>query len=154
MSHHPLRALVAVASLLALAAILPGCATGLGKKARKPPPDYRFADLPTPASLKLNSNDSFIFENASVRAGYLVYTGREGYRYVIRFFRENMPQHGWRLVSSFERGVTTLIYEKPGWSSQIIVRPGTLGTRVEIQVGPTAEAPRRPSPGREKTSWR
>ncbi len=105
-------------------------------------PNYRFEDLPTPEKLSLDPDESFIFESPSVRAGILVYKGSLGYEPTVQFFRDEMPKYGWSLINSFERGETSLTYEKPGWSCIIVVSRFALETRAEIRIGPKEGGPR------------
>lgn len=97
---------------------------------------YRFPDLPVPNGLSLDAGKSFIFESPGTRAGHLVYSGFRNYGAVVKFYREKMLEHGWRLVSSFERGQATMVFEKPGWVSNIVVRTNPISTIVEIDIGP------------------
>ena len=97
---------------------------------------YRFADLPVPPGLALDGGKSFIFESPGTRAGHLVYSGFRNYGAIVSFYREKMVEHGWRLVSSFERDQATLVFEKPGWVINIVVRKNPISTIVEIDIGP------------------
>ncbi|MEE9274398.1 MAG: hypothetical protein V3V62_03700 [bacterium] len=141
------RATFRIALSLAALLLLGGCFR-LPKSLRFPsstkkkvadPRKYRFPDLPVPAGLDLSVEDSFIFEAPGTRAGHLVYRGGRKYEAVVRFYREKMPEHGWRLVSSFERGQATLTFEKPGWVISIIVSSKVLGSQVDINIGPKAK---------------
>jgi len=84
--------------------------------------NYRFSDIPIPAGMSLVSNDSFILETPDTRAGQLVYSGYVKFPSVVRFYRQKMPNHGWRLLSSIERGEAALTYEKPGCRSSDPIR--------------------------------
>ena len=109
------------------------------KKRAAPTPqkNYRFADLPVPARLTLDADASFILETPGTRAGQLVYTGGNDYKATVTFYRNRMPNHGWKLISSVERGETSMTFEKPGWLVTIFIRTSALGrTRVSINLGP------------------
>jgi hypothetical protein len=80
--------------------------------------------------------DSFILETPDTHAGQLVYTGFTNYQSVVRFYRQRMPNHGWQLLSSIERGEAALTYEKPGWTAVVFVRTSYFRTRVSINIGP------------------
>ena len=104
------------------------------------PKKFRFADLPVPSGLSLDHSDSFIFETPGTRAGTLVYTGFRNYASTVRFYRDKMPEHGWRLVSSIEKGEASMTFEKPGWSAAIFIRTAYLRTRVSINIGPRGKS--------------
>jgi hypothetical protein len=100
------------------------------------PKKFRFADLPVPRGLSLSDSDSFIFETPGTRTGTLVYTGFKNYNDTVTFYRERMPEHGWKLINSIERGEAALTFEKPGWTVTVFVRSAMLRTRVTINLGP------------------
>lgn len=100
---------------------------------------YRFNDLPVPQGYTLVTDQSFVFESPGMRAGHLVYTGGGKNQDIVRFFRNSLPQQGWSLVSSFERGESLMTFEKPGWVAGVLIRPGTFDTRIEINIGPRAQ---------------
>jgi len=106
------------------------------KRATAPKKNYRFDDLPVPSGLSLSEDESFILETPGTRAGQLIYTGGREYKSTVNFFRTRMPNHGWKLISSVERGETSMTFEKPGWLATIFIRKATLGTRVSINLGP------------------
>ncbi len=135
------RAVPCMALALALALPAAGCArlrspaSGPAAEQREAK-NFRFPDLPIPVGLSLDLPKSFIFESPGTRAGHLVYTGYRKYENVVGFYREKMPDHGWKLVSSFERGQASLTFEKPGWISTVMVRRRAFGSVVEINIGP------------------
>ena len=104
------------------------------------PKKFRFADLPVPNGLSLSASDSFIFETPGTRAGTLVYTGFKNYHDTVAFYRERMPEHGWKLINSIERGEASLTFEKPGWTATIFVRSVLLRTRAKINLGPKGKS--------------
>ncbi|MFQ5694280.1 MAG: hypothetical protein ACE5IM_14745, partial [Nitrospinota bacterium] len=115
-------------------------------------PQYRFEDVPVPPKLKIDVNESFIFETRSLKAGILVYHGSESIPEVVEFFKTEMPKHAWRLINSVEaRGTVLLNFDKTGWSALIRVNRSTLTTDVEITIGPRdSDGPISPSPRRGK----
>ena len=68
-----------------------------------------------------------------------MYSGYVKFPSVVRFYRQKMPNHGWRLLSSIERGEAALTYEKPGWSAVVFIRTSYFSTRVSINIGPKGE---------------
>ncbi len=98
---------------------------------------YRFEDIPLPPGMNLNRKESFVYETKTTRTGLLVYEGTGEIGKLTNFFKEQMPNHQWRLVSNFELHNIMLTFIKEGWSSVIFILPREDETkRVEIRVGP------------------
>lgn len=101
------------------------------------PTSYRFEDIPLPSGLNLNRKESFVYETRTTRTGLLVYEGTGEIGKLTHFFKEQMPNHQWRLVSNFELHNVMLTFIKEGWTSVIYILPREDDTkRVEIRVGP------------------
>jgi hypothetical protein len=106
-----------------------------------PPPTYRFEDLPVPSTMNLTRTESYIFEAGKLRAAIMVYEGKDDPVELVKYYRDNMPQHNWRLVSVFEHEEVNLIFRKPGWNCAIsIAKRAMQTTRLTILVGPEEEA--------------
>jgi len=107
---------------------------------RKPiPTSYRFEDIPLPSGMSLNRRESFIYETKATKAGLLVYEGRTEMEKLANFFKQQMPNHQWRMVSNFELHNVMLIFIKEGWCSVIYIVPQPQEEevkRIEIRVGP------------------
>ena len=98
---------------------------------------YRFEDIPLPPGMNLNRKESFVYETKTTRTGLLVYEGTGEIGKLTNFFKEQMPNYQWRLVSNFELHNVMLTFIKEGWSSVIYILPREDETkRVEIRVGP------------------
>jgi hypothetical protein len=98
---------------------------------------YRFDDIPLPPGLSLNRRASFVYETRTTRTGLLVYEGKGEMERLANFFKQQMPNHQWRLVSNFELHNVMLTFIKEGWSSVIYILPQDDDTkRIEIRVGP------------------
>ncbi len=98
---------------------------------------YRFEDIPLPSGLNLNRKESFIYETKATKAGLLVYEGKGEMEKLANFFKQQMPNYQWRLVSNFELNNVMLTFIKEGWSSVIYILPKEDEMkRVEIRVGP------------------
>jgi hypothetical protein len=131
---------VALAGTLMLAFVI-GCArTPEGEKGEMMPTPagtYRFEDVPIPRSLAIEEEESFIYESQAIKTGILVYAGKAKVRDLVRFFKENMGPHGWRLVNNFERDDALLFFSKPGWGCVIAIKPTAMQrAKVEIRIGP------------------
>jgi len=98
---------------------------------------YRFDDIPLPAGMTLNRKESFVYETRTTRTGLLVYEGKGEMERLTNFFKQQMPNYEWRLVSNFELHNVMLTFIKDGWSSVIYILPQDDETkRIEIRVGP------------------
>jgi len=98
---------------------------------------YRFEDVPLPPGMTLNRKESFVYETRAIRTGLLVYEGKGDMEKLANFFKQQMPNHEWRLVSNFELHNVMLTFIKEGWSSVIYIQPREDETkRIEIRVGP------------------
>ena len=98
---------------------------------------YRFEDIPVPSGLTLNRKDSFIYETKDIKTGLLVYEGKGEMDKLVSFFKQQMPNYRWRLISNFELHHVMLTFVKEGWISNIYLL--TLEQdrkRVEIRIGP------------------
>jgi hypothetical protein len=98
---------------------------------------YRFEDIPLPPGMTFNRKESFIYETRTTKAGLLVYGGKGEIEKLANFFKQQMPNHQWRLVSSFEFNNVMLAFIKEGWSSVLSIIPQEDEMkRLEIRVGP------------------
>lgn len=98
---------------------------------------YRFEDIPLPSGMTLLRKESFIYETKMTKAGLLVYEGKGDMERLANFFKDQMPNYQWRLVSNFELHNVMLIFTKEGWASVIYILPqGDEMKRIEIRVGP------------------
>jgi len=141
-----MKRLLVVAMLLMVAISISGCmqkavtSESAGSTEAAPPAAaYRFEDLPVPATMNLIRSDSYIFEAGGFRAGILVYEGKDEPADLVKYYRENMPQHNWKLVSVFEHEQANLVFEKPGWNCNITIAKSAVPmqpTRLTILVGP------------------
>lgn len=98
---------------------------------------YRFEDIPLPSGMTLNRKESFVYETRTTRTGLLVYEGKGEMERLANFFKQQMPNYDWRLVSNFELHNVMLTFIKEGWSSVIYILPQEDDKkRIEIRVGP------------------
>lgn len=100
---------------------------------------YGFEDIPLPSGMTLNRKESFVYETKATKAGLLVYEGKAEMERLASFFKQQMPNHQWRLVSNFELHNVMLIFIKEGWCSVIYISPQQQEEemkRIEIRVGP------------------
>jgi len=140
-----MKKLLAVAILLVVGVSISGCMQRVAAPESAAPTEapappaatYRFEDLPVPATVNLVRSESYIFEAGNLRAAILVYEGKDDPADLVKYYRENMPQHNWKLVSVFEHEEATLTFQKPGWNCRIsIVKRAMQTTKLMIEVGP------------------
>ena len=118
-----------------------------GTEARQPvSTSYRFEDIPLPPEMTLNRKESFVYESKEIKTGFLVYEGKGEIGKLSNFFMQQMPNHQWRLLSSFELHNVMLTFIKEGWCSIIYILPQEgEAKRIEIRFGPIEKRPFAPS---------
>lgn len=131
-------------SLFIMVVLIYGCSDLFPSRAIRETPirqsiltSYRFDDIPIPQGMALNRKESFIYETGNTRAGLLVYEGKGDVEKLSNFYKQQMTNYKWRLVSNFEIHNVMLTFIKEGWSSVIYIVPQQDETiRLEIRVGP------------------
>jgi hypothetical protein len=142
-----LTAMCALAALILLAAgcsVLPQNKEGptpkdATKKNEQTPIYYEFEDVLIPKELKVERDESFIYQTAGVSAGLMTLKARVEIGSLITFFEKNMRKDNWRLISSFKSGRSMMLFQKENrWCVMNIAQSGfDYSTRVEIWVAPT-----------------
>jgi hypothetical protein len=98
---------------------------------------YDFDDIQVPKSLSLQRDESILFRVGNFKAGVLVFEDRVELESLINFFVEAMAKDNWVLKSSFKYPKTALFFAKQGKTCVIVIKEGTLTTKVEIWVAPS-----------------
>jgi hypothetical protein len=138
-------------SILTMAVIMlmfTGCSTlNKGEKAtstttapptRKDAPIYYdFDDILIPRELKVERDDSFVYQTAGFTVGVLTLKARVDFNSLITFFEKNMPKDNWRLVSEFKSPSTMMLFQKENRWAVIEISEGTYYTNVKVWVAPT-----------------
>lgn len=96
----------------------------------------KFKDVPIPTGFKLVANESFAFENDSLRVGALKYSGRAQADYVVTFFKDQMPLYNWRFLNLVEYGRRILNFDREDQTCVVVIESGHLNTYVSITVAP------------------
>jgi hypothetical protein len=162
------RALPAVALVLAPLALLAataGCTSGERYETEEhasrveaplaPASHFQLVDVPVPAVLSYDRNDSIISETPEGRSASLVYRGRSHPERVANFFRDQMPAIRWELKKSQVAGSRHLLlfarnaagsasraaaWARYGWSSTLTEiggeEPGMARTKVTAKREP------------------
>ena len=98
---------------------------------------YRFTDVPVPSKFKLDRAKSFIYEAGSFKAGIITYSGWSKLDTLVDFYKKEMTNFEWEMISIFEHNDITLVYSKEGWSCTVHLSSGNLGaSKIRIQIGP------------------
>lgn len=106
-------------------------------KEQKVGKSYRFTDVPVPAKFKIVRDKTFIYEAGSFKAGIITYVGWAKLDALAGFYKKNMPEYDWEMVSIFEHDDVTMVYSKEGWSCTVHLTAGKIrGSRIRIQIGP------------------
>jgi hypothetical protein len=104
-------------------------------------PEGRFSDVPIPRGFKLDRSKTFVYEAGEIKAGSLFYEGAADLDEIISFYRTEMPQFQWKLMSIFETNDATLYFEKPGWFCRIQIQPAKYRkTAIFVSLGPKKRA--------------
>lgn len=102
--------------------------------------DGRFDDIPIPAGFRLDTANSFAFQNDYTRVGLLRYAGGTKASEVVDFYKEQMPLYNWVLINVVEYDRSLLNFEKDRQSC-IITCEGTMTkTTLSITIGPKSES--------------
>ncbi|MDD5006253.1 MAG: hypothetical protein PHS93_07155 [Candidatus Omnitrophica bacterium] len=72
----------------------------------------RFDDIPVPMGFKFFPLNSFVYEAGKVRIGVLEYYGSSFPYKIVKFYKDNMPNLGWRILNVIESKDTLLSFEK------------------------------------------
>jgi hypothetical protein len=138
-------ALVSFSALVGLA-LITGCSNlgGKGKGSKEPEAPtvgeqsryYHFEDILFPHALKLEMDQSFIYETPSLTVGRLVLSGRVQAYSLLNFFTQNMEKDGWTLVNKFGFKDVVLNFSKSNRNCTVNIYDRPIKTIVEVWVGP------------------
>jgi len=97
-----------------------------------------FEDVQIPRGLKLDRNQSYVYQTESLKTGVLSFDSTRSAVEILAAFEENMPRDNWVLVSSFKFHKNILLYNKAGKNCLIIVeaKPNRAWAKVEIWLSP------------------
>ena len=110
-------------------------------------PDSReFEDVLVPREMDILKDDSLIYRNEGMSAGLMRLTGRVEMNSLMRFFENNMPKDGWRMISKFRSPQSLMIFQKAGRMCVIAIEDADLRTFMDIWVVPLNES----GPGGDK----
>ena len=133
--------------MLVSVALITGCSSsGRKKEGSKETPAVEeraryvhFEDVLIPHGLKLQMDQSFIYETPSLKAGKLVFSGRVEPQSLASFFTNNMERDGWKLVNKFGFKNLVLNFSKPDKTCMVNIYDRPVKTIVEIWLGPIGQ---------------
>lgn len=96
----------------------------------------RFEDVPIPSGFNNIRDQSFVFQDASMRVGLLRYFGRANADQVIAFFRSQMALYNWDLQNIIEHGISTMNFIKSDETCVITIEPMATKTVLSVVISP------------------
>ncbi|MDX8378326.1 MAG: hypothetical protein R8L53_09930 [Mariprofundales bacterium] len=94
-----------------------------------------FGDIPAPIKFKRDDSRTFVYEAPGVVIGVVTYEGYSSVSEMSDFFKQRMPEKGWRFMNAFVDENADLFFVKDNRSCQISIRSRTLATQVIVKVG-------------------
>jgi hypothetical protein len=105
-------------------------------------PIREFSDIAVPKRLTIDTRSSYMIETHNLATGVLVYKGRMRRDELVNFFKTNMADENWRLVTIFKSPQTNsimLFNKEPRWCIINMLESNLGGISVEIGVVPSSE---------------
>ncbi len=135
--------LITLAMILMVFAACQSMDKGDTKKveAQKRLPDVReFEDVLVPRDMLVDRDASFVYSGAGQPMGLLRMSGRVDATSLMRFFKTNMPNDGWQMVSELRAPQSFLMYQKAKRMCVILIEDGTFQTFADIWVVPSNDS--------------
>jgi hypothetical protein len=139
-----------LAFLLALAVAMGGCQMAIrdSRGPSAPMPDEEsfaeFMDVPFPAVMTLERDDTYTYTRKEVKAGVVTVLGRMTVEELGAFYDNHLPNHGWRPVAEAQSVKLVSSWFKEGRVLTIIATPVVMAIggnlRVELWVAPPRSA--------------
>ena len=98
---------------------------------------YDFKDVPVPKVMKVEKEQSFIFQTTELTAGVLSFSAKVEPDSLINYFINKMPSDGWRFLSSFKSPKNILFFLKDNRFCVITITSKTFTTNLQILVTPS-----------------
>ena len=131
--------LITLAMILMVLAACQSMDKGDTKKAeaQKRLPDVReFEDVLVPRDMLVDRDASFVYSGAGQPMGLLRMSGRVDATSLMRFFKTNMPNDGWQMVSEFRAQQSLMVFQKAERMCIIAIEDSTFQTFMDIWVVP------------------
>ncbi|MCD6185966.1 MAG: hypothetical protein J7K84_09320 [Deltaproteobacteria bacterium] len=98
---------------------------------------YNFGDVLLPAEIKVNKEESFVYNSNGFSAGVLVLSGRVEANSLIDFFENNMAKDNWKKICSFKSAHTLMLFQKDSRRCVISIHENSFSTHAKVWVAPT-----------------
>mgnify|MGYP005850162435 CR=1 FL=1 len=103
-------------------------------------PRRRFKDVPLPAGLREDFEQTYVFENANVQVGRMVYYSKASVTEIAQFYINACPESGWTLDSVLRaEGGANLDFRKPGKRLIVWVQAQGVGRSQKLVLHLTPE---------------
>jgi hypothetical protein len=104
-------------------------------------PDVReFDDVLVPRDMLVDRDASFAYRGAGQPMGLLRMSGRVDAISLTRFFKTNMLNDGWQMVSELRAPQSLLMYQKDKRLCVILIEDGTFQTFADVWVVPSNDS--------------
>lgn len=104
-------------------------------------PDVReFDDVMIPREMDIDKDGSAIYRREGMSAGLLRLSGRIEANSLMRYFRTNMANEGWRLLTQFRSPQSLMLFQKDNRMAVIAVEDGDFKTFADVWVVPLNES--------------
>ncbi len=101
---------------------------------------YLFEDVPVPQGFKIDREKSFVYRSGNKKSGILYLVGGIPPSSVKKFYMDNLPAYGWKLLNLFDWKGIFMNFIKKGWLLNIEITPKwDSSSQVKILIGPTEE---------------
>ncbi|MCX7991285.1 MAG: hypothetical protein N2999_04505 [Proteobacteria bacterium] len=99
-------------------------------------PHRDIQDIPVPYSMKLDKDNTFIFETKGIKVGIISYKGRvDGYS-LAEALKNNLVEEKWTLQNILNyKNTSSLSFIKDQRNLIIFIEEGLFNTRLELRVG-------------------
>ena len=138
MRKQIMRTVVLAGVIIGIAA----CNTMQQQPAQKQPvpPPPKIVELingiPIYPGFSYEESKSFVYESSAVKAGVLVFSGKATMSQLVEFYREKMPEYGWKMVSFFQHDQDSFLnYDAPDRTCQLTLHVGDFSSTITIRTG-------------------
>ncbi len=96
----------------------------------------RFEDVPIPAGFNIIREQSFIYQDASIRVGLLRYSGWAKPNQIVAFLKSQMPLYNWNLINVVEFGDTHMSFVKSDENCTVTIEALAAKSLMNIVISP------------------
>lgn len=107
--------------------------------ALEPAEALKFTDIPVPIGFRLLPAESYSFESAGVRVGFLKYQGKAGIEQIVSFYKEQMAMYNWNLLNIVEYGERMLNFDRENETCIINLLPKGRNVNITVSLGPKSQ---------------